>query len=478
MRRSARARGADSTTRILSELFATLRRDGLEVSTAQAITAARAVALVGFQDREQLEAAVEAVLVVRPQDLELFRRSFRDFFRVDRGHAGDLFDRLRGRGFTASEVDVLREIFQGVSHRSGQGGEAEGVSVLAGTPQDLEWLLRGARMRRTLAPMSSPKMAGHFAARAHRVLGLDRAADVVERLGKVLEEALGKERGEAMGAALREELAAIKRRVRLDLEKRATGRPEPAGERRSAVDTPFASLDESEARDVARAVRRLVEKLRGAARVRMRHRARGRIDSRRTTRAAMRTFGVPVRLYFKRPREDRPKLVVLCDVSDSVRNASRFMLEFVAMASDLFTRVRSFVFVSELAETTELFAAKTTDRALRTLASGAIVDLGASSSYERALREAERAIGPTLDRRTTVVILGDGRTNHRPDGAEVVARLKDRCRALLWICPEAPSQWGLGDSRMNRYREVCTTVLSARTARELEEAARRLVRLR
>ena len=73
-----------------------------------------------------------------------------------------------------------------------------------------------------------------------------------------------------------------------------------------------------------------------------------------------------------------------------------------------------------------------------------------------------------------MVILGDGRANYLADGADAVARLRARARQVLWICPEAPGSWGSGDSAMLRYAAAATRVLVARTAKELEIAAREL----
>jgi uncharacterized protein with von Willebrand factor type A (vWA) domain len=168
-------------------------------------------------------------------------------------------------------------------------------------------------------------------------------------------------------------------------------------------------------------------------------------------------------------------LIVLCDISDSVRHASRFMLEFVSVAQELFTRTRSFVFVSELAETTDLFDRGPVNVALARIARGEVVSAAHNSNYGRVLRDFEDRFGSAVDRRTTIVILGDGRTNYFPDEADVVGRLAHRARALLWLCPEGPSGWGTGDSAMLRYAAVATKVLVTRTARELEIAAREVV---
>jgi hypothetical protein len=167
--------------------------------------------------------------------------------------------------------------------------------------------------------------------------------------------------------------------------------------------------------------------------------------------------------------------VVLCDVSESVRLASRFLLEFVGAVQELFERTRSFVFVSDLGEVTALFDELTAAQALARIYGGAVVSRAHNSNYGRALRAFEARHGREVDRRTTIVILGDGRTNYFPDEAEVVRRLRDRVRALLWLCPEGPGSWGIGDSAMPRYAAAATRVLVARTGRELEAAAREVV---
>jgi uncharacterized protein with von Willebrand factor type A (vWA) domain len=193
-------------------------------------------------------------------------------------------------------------------------------------------------------------------------------------------------------------------------------------------------------------------------------------------RAALATGGVPFRPARRARRRDRPRLVLLRDVSESVRAASRFLLELVAAVQELFRDARSFVFVSDVAETTALFRDGTTGDALRAIGSGAVVSLAHDSNYARALDGFWDRVHRDVDRRTTVVVLGDGRTNHHGDAAEVVGRLRDRARRVLWLCPEPPSRWGTGDSAMHRYAAVASEVLPARTARELEDAARRLVR--
>jgi len=88
--------------------------------------------------------------------------------------------------------------------------------------------------------------------------------------------------------------------------------------------------------------------------------------------------------------------------------------------------------------------------ALARIYGGGVVNPAHNSNYGRVLRAFEDRIGRAIDRRTTVVILGDGRTNYFADEADVIRRLRDRARAVLWICPEAQGTWGSGDSAMLR----------------------------
>jgi uncharacterized protein with von Willebrand factor type A (vWA) domain len=338
-------------------------------------------------------------------------------------------------------------------------------------------MLTGADVRALLERARNPLQAGFAATRALSLLPFARARDGLSPLRVALSGAFGTSRGDALAKALADELEETGTHVRAWMRMRIQ---EDAAEprERSLAATPFVSLNDAELEEVRQAVRRLAERLRGGARVRLRRAKRGRIDVAKTMRRAMRTFGVPFAPVRRARLRDKPKLVLLCDVSDSVRTAARFMLEFVYAAQELFERTRSFVFVSELGEATRLFAEKTPNVALAEAYGGGVVSVAENSNYGRVLATFEREHLSAIDRRTTVVILGDGRTNYHADAADVLDRIRARARALLWLCPERRAQWGIGDSAMARYAPRCTRVLEVATAAELETAARAMLALR
>jgi len=341
-----------------------------------------------------------------------------------------------------------------------RGAELDRVLALAGVAQSLD-----AHSGMQLGFMTHRLLAQMGAGRARQALGALRAR-LVDALGV---------RGEALADALAKELEAaedeVRAHVRRTYETRVADVERQRADRRIET-TPFAALSDSEIEEVRRAVRSFAERLRGGARVRARRALRGRIDPHRTLRRALRTGGVPFDPARKQRHRDRPKLMLLCDVSDSVRAAAAFLLEFTYAAQDLFSRARSFVFISELGETTNLFEREPVKQAIARAWGGGVVRSGDNSNYGRVLRDFEVRYGRELDRRTTVVILGDGRTNYLDPAAEVLDGIRERSRALLWLCPEPRGQWSHGDSAMAQYAPKCTAVYEVRCAADLERAAR------
>ena len=461
--------------RVLVEFLWTLRRDGFEISTAQAIDVARAVEVVGLEHPARVREAIACLTVRRATERPRFDAAFARFFGPGMAQSrGTLWHRLEARGFSGSEIDALRGLLAELALAGADAAISLGNLLDGGA--DLARLLVRSNLARTLDAHSG-LMLGYLTHRATSEVGLGPARQTLAGLRAALVDALG-ERGRALGDALALELDGTEEEIRAFVKQTYEARVAEQSEQRreGRLETaPFASLSDGQIDDVRRAVRRFAERLRGAARVRARRAHFGRVDPHRTLRRAMRTGGVPCEIVRTRRRRDRPKLVVLCDVSDSVRAAAGFLLEFAYAAQELFERTRTFVFVSELGETTRLFERESVRVAIDRAWRGGVVGAGENSNYGRALRAFEARHLRELDRATTVVILGDGRTNYHDASPEVLGRIRPRCRALIWLCPEPRGNWAVGDSAMPRYAPRCTAVYEVSCARDLEDAARRLV---
>lgn len=461
--------------RVLEELLWSLRRAGFAIAPPQAIDVARAARAVGFDDPETLRAAVAAVIVSRRAERKRFDAVWDEFFDGGRGSPRNLWDRLAAQGFSDGELDVVREWLAAYAARGDDGVVVLGALLEGGAELDRLLLLGG--VTRSLRTLASPLQVGFFTHRVAKEIQAPAARDRLGALRARLTDALGT-RGEALGDALARELDRADASVRGFVEERATRAEEASDQRRLALARASVALDPAELAAVRRSVRTLATRLAGAERTRRRRAARGRLDPHRTLRRLLRTGGVPFAPARRRRRRDRAKLVILCDVSDSVRAIATFLLEFVYSAHDLFRGTRSFVFVSDIGETTELFDTKRPEQAIAAAYGGAIVPVTDNSNYGRALRAFVERHGSIVDRRSTVVVLGDGRSNFHDAGEEALGELKRRARSVLWLCPEPRGHWASGDSAMLRYEPHCTEVLEVRTAEDLDHAARRIVAAR
>ena len=174
------------------------------------------------------------------------------------------------------------------------------------------------------------------------------------------------------------------------------------------------------------------------------------VDVRRTMRASLETGGVPLRLRYRPKRPRRPEIYVLCDVSTSVSSASVFFLSVLHALHDSFRRLRSFVFIERISEVTEVFEH---ERDFRTIAQrisseGGVADVSGYTDYGRVWLEFLAEISDELDPRSTVIVLGDARTNGREPHAEVFAQVAERAGRLFWLNPEPRLYWNYGDSVM------------------------------
>lgn len=234
---------------------------------------------------------------------------------------------------------------------------------------------------------------------------------------------------------------------------------------------PVDRIAETERAELEESLRRLSRSLHGALTHRRRTAAAGRVDSGQTMRRNMRTDGIPFVPVTVRRAEDRPRLVVLADVSLSVRATSRFTLNLVHGLQDMFAQVRSFAFVAEIAETTELFRDFPSERALGLIFGGDVLDTAANSDYGNVFGDFVAEHASAVNRRTTVLVLGDGRNNTRDPNLGAFQEITRRARETIWLTPEPKYSWGLGSCDLPAYAEYCTRVRVVRDLRGLERAA-------
>jgi uncharacterized protein len=184
---------------------------------------------------------------------------------------------------------------------------------------------------------------------------------------------------------------------------------------------------------------------------------------------------VPFDPVLRRRREQRPRLVVLLDVSLSTRNLARFWLQLVFELQSHFSRVRTFAFVADLVEITQLLEEQGLSRGVETLFAGDLIDVDENSDFGQAAEQMRAGHLAAISRRTSVVVLGDGRNNGRPPNVAAVEEIARHARRVLWMTPEPRWGWALRSCDMPRYEAVCDAVEVVRTAADLGRFAERLL---
>ena len=229
--------------------------------------------------------------------------------------------------------------------------------------------------------------------------------------------------------------------------------------------TPLARIEVRDFKVMKQLVSKLAKKLTSIHSRRRRKAKRGYLDVRQTIRKNIQYDGIMFDTIWKRVQIDRPKVIAICDVSGSVSQVARFLLLFLYSVSEIIPKVRSFAFSNVLGEVTELFENNSAEVAL----AETIKKWGSGSTdYGGALSELERVVGHEIDHRTTVLILGDARSNYGDPGHLALRRIHNRAKKVIWLNPEPRSFWDTGDSEMQKLGACCDRVEPCRTLNHLE----------
>jgi uncharacterized protein with von Willebrand factor type A (vWA) domain len=216
-------------------------------------------------------------------------------------------------------------------------------------------------------------------------------------------------------------------------------------------------------------VRRFGQKLKNRISLRKKRVKHGGIDIKRTFRSSLQFGGVPFKIFFKDKKIDRPQLVVLCDVSGSVNQYTRFMLLLTHTLQSLFSKVRTFAFISNLVEITDRFMEMDPERAINSIFQDTDFTFGWGSNYGRCFDLFMEDFSDSLNKKTTVLILGDARNNNQDPGISSFQRISEKARNVFWLNPEKKHLWNWSDSIASLYLPHCREMKEVNTFLDLSE---------
>lgn len=424
----------------LRRFFAAARGAGVRISPAESIEAVRAVGIVGWDDRVVLRDTLGLVLAKSPDEKRALAECFDLYFRRD-APVAPLAEP------DEAAADGLAGLLRGNDPAAlAQAMEAAGEA--AGLPNIRFFTQRNLYTRRILDLMGLRAVEAEIA-----------------------------DREDADAQRLTDAVAALRGSVRDFVERNLLlfAREETEAFREELLkSTRLSNLDRRDYERMRVLVRAIAKKLAARYARPRRRRLRGQLDIRRTMRRNMGWEGIPFVTVWKEKRIDKPRVVVLCDVSGSVAAVSQFLLMFLYALNEALADIRSFAFAGSLIEVSEVLEHQPIEAAIAEIM--ARIGFG-SSNYGNSLADFEDGWMSLIDRRTTVLVLGDARGNRTDPRVEILQRIASRAKRLVWLNPEYRTAWGTGDSDMFRYAPHCQMVRGCATLRDLERVVTDLLEM-
>jgi len=454
-------------SRIL-QLIAALRASGVRVSLAESAEAFSAVDLMGIQDREHFRLSLRATLIKDAKDIPTFDKLFPLFFGSGQPPlmGGDLSDDL-----TPEEAqmlaDALRQFTENLRQRMQRlmNGEQLSRSELAALGQFVG-----------LNQIDNLEYQNWMAQRMMRALGFPEVREALKELMEQLAQmGMNRERIEQIREMIQQNMQGMRDQINQFAGERIaenlSERPR-ADNIDSLMNRPFHALSDADKKLVQHEVQRLAAALRTRIALRQKRSKSGQLDPKATIRANLKYHGVPMEIRH-RDRVRKPRIVVICDVSTSMRFCSELMLSFLYALQGQVRKTYAFAFIDHLESISEDFNGSNADEAIASvlwrMPSGHYnTDLGWS------LQNFNDDFMDTLNGQTTLLIVGDGRNNYNDPRTDIFSVMSRRAARTIWLNPEPPYLWH-GDSDMPRYAPLCNNVLKAGNLSELVSAVDQLL---
>lgn len=420
-----------------------LRSEEVAIGTSEIQDAFQALEIVPWTSPVDFKEALATTVAKSPRDREIFDQVFeRHFFRATEEAALEHFPE-GGEGRRASLSGEAREELSMEAL-----AEAIRQAITDGDESAMNELARLA-IESFGQQGESSGVVGVDLQRIRRGLGLTASGDL---------RADGEASGEGEPLS-RDQIARFERQLRRELQRLQIQRQGqlPPARPLSELNRSLPMRGAQDLAEVHKAVTQMKRRLatlghdpRGAKRGRT-------VDVRRTMRSSLETGGVPLDLKYRPRRPRKPEIYVLCDVSTSVSSASTFFLSVLHALHDSFRKLRSFVFIERISEVTGVFE---DERDFSVIAekiteTGGVADVSGYTDYGRVWNEFLSDVSADLGPRSTVIVLGDARTNGRPPAEQAFARIADRANRTFWLNPEPELYWNYGDSVMDAYIPFC-----------------------
>ncbi|WP_158768275.1 VWA domain-containing protein [Paraglaciecola sp. L1A13] len=453
--------------RFVADFIGALREAGLPVSPAESLDALNAIKLLGLENRKTTKTVLALTLVKRQTDQVIYDQLFDLYFTgVEQVKQTDSDQLVPEEQKTTSEAGL------GENEQESSADEYAASSALGQSlsqKQDMRLAITQAAMAENLSSIVFFTQKNHFAYKIMQRMG-DEALSA-----EIHAETQNPEQKKSQNELI-EFRARLLEQVKDYVEQQYLIFARHKGAKFREEHLQQAKLSQIEHVDYAlmqRLVQRSARKLAAQHSRRRLTRKRGLLDVRKTIAANAAFDGALFHTRWKATRIERPKIVAICDVSGSVSRVARFLLLFLYSLQDVMPKVRSFVFASEMIEVTQLLEQENIELALEEIMQrwG-----GLSTDYGKALADFQTQVLASIDKKTTVILLGDARNNQGDGRTDIWQKVFRQSKRVLWLNPEQRNSWDSGDSIMSQYSPWCSSVEPCRNLKDIEGIFNRLLK--
>lgn len=412
----------------LSAFSRMLRLEGLTVSPQETADASRILIWLGLEDRQQVKTALRTVYAKSREEQNTFDLVFDGFFISEEAMRQQAQEQRRQEEALAQAKRQSREDLQ----LNGQPMDLDDAQqeAYAAMPEEVRQKLRNFVDRYKENAVRNPDLYSNF---IHSVF----AKTILEQQMKMEDAGIGCQE-------LDPELGLIYRDI-----------------------SRFRDTEIPKAIAMIQTISQQINSELSAKRKNRGH--SGKLDFRRTIRKGLETGGSFYRLAYRKKRQRKKHLVLLCDVSGSMVQFSEFALRFIQALNHVSDSSRAFLFSEELFEA-DPFSLQNMDLfreyVRRCGVYGKGTDLGTALEY---LCSRQPAV---LNPSTTLLILSDTKTVDQPRAMAALEEAKRLSGRILWLNPIAQSHWPHIRS-VQAFSSLCS-MAACNTLGTLAEACRRL----
>jgi uncharacterized protein with von Willebrand factor type A (vWA) domain len=473
--------------RFVADFIGALRAAGLPVSPAESLDALKAIKLLGLDSRETCKSVLALTLVKRQVDQDVYEELFDLYFasaerakdaekildkEADKDAPSEMSLKVQSDQTDAADNNSDPQSSDSSEANKSDAGQANASSALGqdlSQDKDMSLAITQAAAAEKLSSIVLFTQKNYFAYKIMQRLGDDALSTEIRTVGNSFERIkIQRKLIKARARLLDQVKDYVEQQYMIYAQHKGLKYRE-----KYLQQATLSQLDQLDFKLMQRLVQRAARKLASQHSRRRLTRKRGQLDVRKTIAANAAFDGVLFHTRWKATRIERPKIVAICDVSGSVSAVARFLLLFLYSLQDVMPKVRSFVFASDMIEVTELFKQEGIELALKEIMKrwG-----GLSTNYARALEGFQSQALASIDKKTTVIMLGDARNNQGDGRTDIWEKVFRKSKRVLWLNPEHRNSWDTGDSIMSEYSPWCGSVEPCRNLKDIERFFSRLLK--